>query len=271
MLYIPSLTTQILYGQGLGSNTFMPQTTQPCSSWHVGVVGVSSAGTIIKGGLGVDPFTPGAGYDGGNNYVASAQDYQNGFNAFGSCANHAGLACRVTVNYNTNIGQGFDANSDLLWTDTYSSVEQVKAAELNGNLVTGVSSYFCELKGGLGSTTSMTAPPATGSFRARPAPPAYSTATASTSPMRVRSTTNLLVHLGRRQGRLEFRRDDLRLQHRAGDDLNLSEFATRGVRHGFAGANDLVDWVNVSLTGTGDSVVQFDKSVAAISPRLRSP
>jgi hypothetical protein len=48
-----------------------------------------------------------------------------------------------------------------------------------------------------------------------------------------------------------------------GDDLNLSEFATAafaGVRRGFAGANDLINWVNVSLTETGDTVVQFDKS-----------
>src|SRR5439155_16254578 len=112
----------------------------------VEVVGVSSAGTIINGGPGVDTVTPGTGYDGGNHYVASAQDYQNGFNAFGSCANHAGLTCRVTVDYNTNIGQGFEANGDLLRTDTYSSVEQVKAAELNGNVVTGVNSHFDELK-----------------------------------------------------------------------------------------------------------------------------
>jgi hypothetical protein len=131
----------------------MPQTTQPCASSHVVVVGATPTGTIINGGLGVNTFMPGTGYDGGNHYVASAQDYQKGFNAFGSCSNYAGLACRVTVNYNTNIGQGSDAKGDLLWTDTYSSVEQVKAAELNGNVVTGVNSYFCELKGGLGSTT----------------------------------------------------------------------------------------------------------------------
>ena len=106
----------------------MPQTTQPCASSHVVVGGATFAGTIIKGGLGVETFTPGTGYDGGNHRVASAQDYQNGFMAFGSCANYAGLACRVTVNYNTNIGQGFDANSDLLWTDIYRSAEQVKAA-----------------------------------------------------------------------------------------------------------------------------------------------
>jgi hypothetical protein len=66
----------------------MPQTTQPFASWHVGG-GATSAGTIINGDLGVDKFMPGTGYDGGNHYVASAQDYQNGFNAFGSCANGA--------------------------------------------------------------------------------------------------------------------------------------------------------------------------------------
>jgi hypothetical protein len=48
-----------------------------------------------------------------------------------------------------------------------------------------------------------------------------------------------------------------------GDDRDLSEFGTAafaGVRRGFAGANDPVNWVNVSLTETGDTVVQFDKS-----------
>jgi len=72
----------------------MPQTTQPCSSSHV-VVGANSAGTIINGGPGVDTFTPGTGYDGGNHYVASAQDYQNGFNAFGKAASAASRWCRT--------------------------------------------------------------------------------------------------------------------------------------------------------------------------------
>jgi hypothetical protein len=43
----------------------MPQTTQPCASSQVVGGGATSAGTIINGGLGVDTFTPGTGYDGG--------------------------------------------------------------------------------------------------------------------------------------------------------------------------------------------------------------
>jgi hypothetical protein len=240
----------------------MPQTTQPCANSHVVGGGATSAGTIINGGFGVDMFTPGTGYDGGNHYVASAQDYQNGFNAFGSCANYAGLACRVTVNYNTNIGQGFDANGDLLWTDTYSSVEQVKAAELNGNVVTGVNSYFCELKGGPGSTT----------FYDGTAGDRIIWSSAGATGLLDGNGLNV-AYAGQgddefywrqldRRGRLELRRDDL-FNIAQGDDLNLSEFATAGfagVRRNFAGANDLVNWVNVSLTGTGDTVVQFDKS-----------
>ena len=212
----------------------MPQTTQLCASSHVVVGGATSAGTIINSGLGVDSFTPGTGYDGDNHYVASAQDYQNGFDAFGSCANYAGLACLVTVNSNTNFGQGFDANGDLLWTDTYSSVEQVKAAELNGNAVTGVNPYFCELKGGLGSTT-------------------FYDGTAG---------DRIIWSSAGATGLLDGNGLDVAYAGQ-GDDLNLCEFATAGfagVRRGFAGANDLVNWVNVSLTGTGDTVVQFDKS-----------
>ena len=250
----------------------MPQTTQPCSSSHV-VVGATSAATIING-VGVDTFTPGTGYDGGNHYVASAQDYQNAFNAFGS-ANYAGLACRVTVNYNSNIGQGFRRQGDLLWTDTYSSVEQVKAAELNGNVVTGVNSYFCELKGGLGSTTSMTAPPATGSFGARPALPAYSTATISTSPMRDRATTSLTGATRPRQGRLELRRDDLRLQRRPGRRPQPQRIRHGGLCRGEA-------WLRWGKRSgqLGQPVADRNRryrrpvptsQAAAISPRPRSP
>ena len=238
----------------------MPQTTQPCASSHVVGGGATSAGTIINGGLGVDTFTPGTGYDGGNHYVISAQDYQNGFNrfnAFGSRANYGGLACRVTVNYNTNIGQGFDANGDLLWTDTYSSVEQVKTAELNGNMVTGVNSYFCELKGGLGSTTFYdgtagdriiwSSAGATGLLDGNGLDVAY--AGQGDDEFYWRNSVG-------GKGVSNFGETIYRFNIARGDDLNLSEFATAGVagvRCSFAGANDLVNWVNVSLTGTGDT------------------
>jgi hypothetical protein len=242
----------------------MPQTTQLCASSHVVVGGATSAGTIINSGLGVDSFTPGTGYDGDNHYVASAQDYQNGFDAFGSCANYAGLACLVTVNSNTNFGQGFDANGDLLWTDTYSSVEQVKAAELNGNAVTGVNPYFCELKGGLGSTTFYdgtagdriiwSSAGATGLLDGNGLDVAY--AGQGDDEFYWRNSAS-------GKGVSNFGESIYGFNIAQGDDLNLCEFATAGfagVRRGFAGANDLVNWVNVSLTGTGDTVVQFDKS-----------
>ena len=103
----------------------------------------------------------------------------------------------------------------------------------------------------------ITAPPATGSFGARPAPPAYSTTTVSTSPIRSGRLRVYWRNSARGKGVSNF--GDIA----QGDDLNLGEFATTGfagMRRGFAGANDLVNWVNVSLTATGDTVVQFDKS-----------
>jgi hypothetical protein len=131
----------------------MPQTTQPCASSHVVVGGATSAGTIINGGLGVDTFMPGTGYDGGDHYVASSQDRRDDEFYWRSSAGGKGVSNFGETIYRFNIAQG--------------------------------------------------------------------------------------------------------------DDLNLSEFATAGfarVRRGFAGANDLVNWVNLSLTGTGDTVDQFDKS-----------
>jgi hypothetical protein len=264
MPYIPPSTPKFSTATASEATRSMPQTTQPCASSQVVGCGATSAGAIINGGLGVDTFTPGTGYYGGKHYAASAQDYQNGFNAFGSCANHAGLACRVTVNYNINIGQGFEANGDLLWTDTYSSVEQVKAVELNGNVMTGVNSYFCELKAGLGSTTFYDGTAgdriiwslagATGLLDGNGLDVAY--AGQGDDEFYWSNSTG-------GKGVSNFGETIYRFNIAQGDDLNLSEFATvgfAGVRRGFAGANDLVNWVNVSLTGTGDTVVQFDKS-----------
>jgi hypothetical protein len=153
-------------------------------------------------------------------------------------------------------------------------VEQVKAVELNGNVVTGVNSYFCELKGGLGSTTFYdgtagdriiwSSAGATGLLDGNGLDVAYAGQgddefTGATRP-------------AARASRTSARRSTASTSPRA-TTLDLSEFATvgfAGVRRGFAGANDLVNWVNVSLTGTGDTVVQFDKSGSGISPRTRS-
>ncbi len=116
-------------------------------------VGATAANTTLNGGLGTDTFSAGSGYDGGNYFVGSARGYQDGFAGIGSCANYAPLACRVTVSLNTNVGQGFDAGGALLWTDTYSNIQQVKAGQLDGNVLTGSDAYYCELKGGVGSAT----------------------------------------------------------------------------------------------------------------------
>jgi hypothetical protein len=116
-------------------------------------VGATASGTTINGGLGTDTFTAGSGYDGGNHFIGSAQSNADGFVAIGSCANYANLDCRVTVNLNTGVGHGFDATGTQLWTDTYTNIQQVKAGRLDGNVLTGSDSYFCELKGGVGSTT----------------------------------------------------------------------------------------------------------------------
>ncbi|MBV9824406.1 MAG: hypothetical protein JO001_01800 [Alphaproteobacteria bacterium] len=226
------------------------------------MVGATAAGTTINGGLGTDTFTGGAGYDGGNHYVGSAQSNADGFNAIGSCANYANLACRVTVNYNTNVGQGFDANGNLLWTDTYANMQQVKAAELNGNILTGSNSYFCELKGGNGSTSFYggaagdriiwSSAGATGLLDGQGTDVAYGGTGADEYYWRNSPGGKGVSNFGETiNGFSEAK----------GDDLNLSEFADAG----FAGVsnaftfNDLSNWVSIGLNGN-DTDVYFDKT-----------
>jgi hypothetical protein len=78
----------------------------PATTKHSVGVGATSNGTTINGGLGVNTFTAGTHYDGGNYYIASSQNHANGFAAIGSCINCASLDCRVTINFNTEIGEG---------------------------------------------------------------------------------------------------------------------------------------------------------------------
>ena len=227
-------------------------------------VAVTAPGTTINGGLGIDTFTAGSGYSGGNNFVGSAHGYQDGFNGIGSCANYANLDCRVTVNLDSNIGQGFDAAGNLLWTDSYSSIQQVKAARRDGNVLTGSDSYYCELKGGLGQFT------------------AFGGAAGDRIIWSSAGLTRLLdgqaadiAYAGNGPDEFYWRNSPggkgvsnlgetiYGFDPATGDDLNLSEFASSG----FAGVStaftfdDLSGWVGVSLSADGrDTDVWFDRT-----------
>jgi len=178
--------------------------------------------------------------------------------------NYSNLDCRVTVNYNTGVGQGFDANGDLLWTDAYTDMEQVKGGQLNGNTLTASNQYFNELKGGLGQTTY------------------YDGAAGARVIWGEAGATGLLDGQGTDIANLGNGSDELYWRNQPnnskgvsnfgetaygfniaqGDDLNFSELATAGyagVGRSFAGANDIVNWVNVTLSGN-DTDVWFDKS-----------
>jgi hypothetical protein len=228
-------------------------------------IGATASGTTINGGLGTDTFTAGSGYDGGNHFVASAQSNAAGFNAIGSCANYSTLADRVTVNLNTGTGQGFDASGTRLWTDTYTNIQQVKAGQLDGNILTGSDSFFCELKGGLGSATYYGggagdriiwgSAGASGLLDGRSSDTAYGGSGADEFYWRnspggkgVSNTGETIYGFNPSQG----------------DDLNLSEFADSGfagVAAAFNGADhNLFSWVDVSLSANGqDTNVWFDK------------
>ena len=229
-------------------------------------IGATASGTTINGGLGTDTFTAGSGYDGGNHFIGSAQSNANGFNAIGSCANYSGLASRLTVNLNTGFGQGFDANGNQLWTDTYTTIEQVKAGQLNGNILTGSDSFFCELKGGLGSTTYYgggagdrivwSEAGATGLLDGKATDVAHGGAGADEFYWR---------NSPGGKGVSNFGEAIYGFNPGQGDDLNLSEFADSGfagVTNAFTGPNpNLFNWVDVSLAANGqDTDVWFDKT-----------
>ncbi|HTZ37947.1 MAG TPA: hypothetical protein VMB84_18095 [Stellaceae bacterium] len=237
-----------------------------CSNGIILTVGATAAGTTFNGGLGTDTFTAGAGYDGGNHYIGSLGTQAELFSA-GNCVNYSGLDCRVTVNYNTGVGQAFDASGNLLWTDTYTNVEQVKAAELNGNVLIGSNAYFNELKGGLGQTTY------------------YDGAGGDRIIWGEAGTTGLLdgqgtdiAYLGNGTDELYWRNQPQNskgvsnfgetaygFNTAQGDTLNFTELATSGfagVGNAFnTGDTNILNWVNVSLAGNGqDTDVWFDKS-----------
>ena len=229
-------------------------------------VGATASGTTITGGLGTDTFTAGSGYDGGNHFIGSAQSNANGFNAIGSCANYANLADRVTVNLNTGAGQGFDGNGNQLWTDTYSNIQQVKAGELNGNVLTGSDSFFCELKGGLGSTT----------FHGGAAGDRIIWSSAGTTGLLNGQGTDI-AYGGSGADEFYWRNSPggkgvsnmgetiYGFNPTQGDDLNLSEFAESGfagIVNAFNGADSsLSNWVSVSLSANGqDTNIWFDKA-----------
>ena len=260
-LYVGSGDTVLTTGRN-DTITIGGSTTTKSST----TVGATASGTTINGGLGTDTFTAGSGYDGGNHFIGSAQTNANGFNAIGSCANYANLGDRVTVNLNTGTGQGFDANSNQLWTDTYTNIQQVKAGQLDGNVLTGSDSFFCELKGGLGSATYnggaagdriiWSSAGVTGLLDGQGTDIAYGGSGADEFYWRNSPGGKGVSNVGE---------TIYGFNPAQGDDLNLSEFADAGfagVVNAFNGAdNNLLNWVSVSLGSNGqDTNVWFDKT-----------
>jgi hypothetical protein len=227
-------------------------------------VGATASGTTINGGLGTDTFTAGSGYDGGNHFIGSAQTNADGFNAIGSCANYANLGDRVTVNLNTGSGQGFDATGKQLWTDTYTNIQQVKAGQLDGNILTGSDSFFSELKGGLGSATYhggaagdriiWSSAGGTGLLDGQGSDIAYGGSGADEFYWRNSPGGKGVSNLGE---------TIYGFNPAQADDLNLSEFADSGfagVSNAFTGSN-LFTFADVSLSANGlDTNVWFDKT-----------
>src|SRR5579872_415256 len=122
-------------------------------------IGNNASGATFNGGLGIDTFSPGTGYVGGNHYIGSYHGDADGFAAIGNCINYtstadsSGDAVRVVVNLNTGTGSGYGGSGNQLWADTYTNIQQVKASAANGNVLTGSDSYYGELKGAAGSVT----------------------------------------------------------------------------------------------------------------------
>jgi hypothetical protein len=238
-----------------------------CSNGIIMTVSATAAGTTLNGGLGTDTFSAGAGYDGGNHYIGSLGSQSELFSGAGNCVNYSGLACRVSVNYNTGVGQGYDSSGNLLWTDTYTDMEQVKGARLDGNVLTGSNQYFNELKGGLGQTTYYDGTPgdriiwgeagATGLDDGQGTDVAYLGGGNDELYWRNQPTNS--------KGVSNFGETAFGFNTAQADDLNFSELSTAGyagVARSFAGtAADATNWVNVSLAANGqDTDVWVDKS-----------
>ena len=238
-----------------------------CTNGIVLNVGATAVGTTFNGGIGTDTFAAGAGYDGGNHYVGSMGDQAQLFAGTGNCLNYSALKCSVMVNYNTGIGQGFDANGNLLWTDTYTDIEQVKGARLDGNVLTGSNAYFNELKGGLGQTT----------YHDGAGGDRIIWGEAGATGLLDGQGTDM-AYLGSGTDELYWRNQPMNSKgvsnfgetvygYQTKDDFNFSELATAGysgVSRSFGGVSDLGNWVNIELASNGlDTLVQFDKTGTA--------
>ena len=227
-------------------------------------VGTTGAGTTINGGLGSDTFTAGSGYIGGVAYIGSVRGFEDGFDAIGNCVNYSSFSCRVTVDDNSGLGQGFDASGNLLWTDTYSNIQQIKAGQLDGNILTGSNAYYCELKGSIGQTTYYggaagdrivwSSAGAGGQLDGRATDIAYGGS--GPDEFYWRNSPG-------GKGVSNFGETIFGFNPGQGDDLNFSEFADSGfaaVTTAFTFAN-LADWVDVSLSADGqDTDFWFDRT-----------
>lgn len=242
-------------------------------------IGNGTTGATINGGLGVDTFSPGTGYVGGDHYIGSYHGYADGFNAIGSCINYTSTAdagrhaVRVVIDLSAGVGHGYDSNNNLLWTDTYTNIQQVKASAANGNVLTGSDSFYCELKGAAGSVTFHGG--AAGDRIVWSSADATGVANAGNGLDVAYAGTGTDEFYWRSQphgkGVSNFGETIYNFSV-AFDDLNFSELTTVGAPFANAssrnfsatvGADGLVDdlfnWVNVTLDGNGNTALLFDK------------
>jgi hypothetical protein len=242
-------------------------------------IGNSTTGATINGGLGIDTFSPGTGYLGGNHYVGSAHGFDDGFATIGSCINYTGTAdaagkpVRVVVDDNAGVGYGYDSSGTRLWTDTFTNIQQVKASAANGNELTASNAFYCEMKGAGGSVT----------FHGGAAGDRIMWSSADKTGVAGAGQGVDIAYAGTGTDEFYWRNqpkakglsnmgETIYNFSVALDDLNFSEFTTVGSPfvnasgRNFSTAigsdglvDDLFNWVSVSLDGNGNTDVLFDK------------
>jgi hypothetical protein len=242
-------------------------------------IGSGTTDATINGGLGIATFSPGTGYQGGNEYIGSNHDTADGLAGIGNRINYTsttdanGNAIRVAVDLNEGNGSGFDSSGNSLWTDIYNGMQQVVAAGANGNVLIGSDLFYSELEGSAGSVTYHGG--AAGDRIIWGSADASGVAN-SGSGLDVAFTGTGADELywsnqPHGQGVSNFGEtiNDFRFTF---DDLNFSEWTTVGSPfanvsgrnfdptvggNGFV--NDLFNWIGVALDGNGNTNVLFDK------------
>jgi hypothetical protein len=242
-------------------------------------IGSGTTGATINGGLGIDTFSPGTGYQGGNDYIGSAHSNADGFAGIGNRIDYAstrdanGHIIRVVADLNAGTGSGYDGSGNLLWTDAYNGMQQVVAAGANGNVLIGSDSFYTELVGSAGSVT----------YDGGAAGDRIIWSSADASGVANAGNGLDVAYAG--SGADEFYwRNQPHVQGASNfgqtiyqfsvalDGLNFSEWTTVGAPFANVSGrnfdptvgnnglvNDLFNWVGVTLDGSGNTDVLFDK------------